>query len=129
MNSRRQGLLWAGLLLLAGCAETDFSEDDSGRTIEVNQGSGFFVRLARVPAGLRPAPEIKGALIRPLEKKLDPQTNQEVYQFVAEGAGDAVIRIPPPDASMPEFVIQVHVLPSGKQTSSMSPSGKPPGSY
>lgn len=129
MNSRRLGVLWAGLGLLAGCSETDYSEDDSGRTIEVAQGAGFYVRLTRVPAGPRPAADIKGALIRPLEKKIDPQTNQEVYQFVAEGVGDAVIRIGPPEASMPEFVIQVHVLPSGKPSSPGTSPGKPPGPY
>jgi len=117
------------LLTLAGCAETDFTEDDSGRIVELSQGSGFFVRLPRLPSGPRQAPDIKGALIRPLEKKIDAAANQEVFQFVAEGVGDAVIRIAPAEPSAPEFVIQIHVLPGSKPGAGPGGPSKPPGSY
>jgi hypothetical protein len=117
------------LLMLAGCAETDFTEDDSGRIVELSQGSGFFVRLPRLASGPRQAPDIKGALIRPLEKKIDTVTNQEVFQFVAEGVGDAVIRIAPAEPSTPEFVIQIHVLPGSKPSTGAGGPSKPPGSY
>ncbi|HLY12489.1 MAG TPA: hypothetical protein VKW04_24510 [Planctomycetota bacterium] len=129
MNDWHPRALGPILLLLAGCAATDFTEDDLGRTVEIGQGSGFFIRLARLPSGPRQAPEVRGALIRPLEKRVDVASNLEVFQFVAEGAGDAIIRIAPPDATTPEFIIQVHVLPSGKSTTAPFSSGKPPGSY
>ncbi len=118
------------LLFLAGCADPNFTEDDSGRIVELSQGSGFFVRLPQLPSGPRQAPDIKGALVRPLGKKIDAAANQEVFQFVAEGVGDAVIRIAPAEPSAPEFVIQVHVLP-GSRPPATAPGApnKPPGSY
>jgi hypothetical protein len=130
MTLRARRVLLPLLLALSGCADADFTENDSGKTVEVNQGSGFTVALPRMTAGPRPAPEVKGALIRPLERRVDASTNQEIFPFLAEGVGDAVIRIPPTDPAAADFVIQVHVLPSAKSAPG-SPSGgpKPPGSY
>jgi hypothetical protein len=115
------------LFALTGCASSDFTEEDSGKTVEVDQGSGFTVALPR-GSGPRPAPEIKGALIRPLQRRVDPASNQEIFPFRAEGSGDAIIRIAPVDPAGAEFVIQVHVLPTGRPAAAPF-SGKPPGSY
>jgi hypothetical protein len=113
MKAHAKGAGLAILLSLCGCADADYTESDSGKTIEVDQGAGFTVALPRMPTP-RPAPDIKGALVRPLQRRVDTSTNQEIFPFVCEGVGDAIIRIPSTDPSAAEFVIQVHVLPIHK---------------
>jgi hypothetical protein len=116
------------LLLLSGCAKTVFHEADLGRTVEVDQGSEFSIALPRVPSGDRKPPEIRGALIRFLDKRAETGADQESFRFLAEGAGDAEIRIAGSDPTVLEFVILVRVLRAGKPPSAPSgPKDRPPG--
>jgi hypothetical protein len=129
MNAWLHRALGATFLLLCGCARPSFNEGDIGTTVEVDQGSDFFITLPRPHSGDRQAPEIRGALIRLLERRVDPGVNQELFHFMADGAGDAEIRIDGKDQTVPEFVIQVRVLRATKAGPTPSSSGKPPGGY
>ncbi|HLY73534.1 MAG TPA: hypothetical protein VKU80_05400 [Planctomycetota bacterium] len=128
MNAWFRRVLGAALLLVSGCARPSFTESDLGRTVEVEQGSDFSITLPRSAAGDRQAPEIRGALIRLLDRRTDAGAAQEIFHFMADGAGDAEIRIDGQDQTVPQFVIQVRVLRPSRPSSTPS-SGKPPGGY
>jgi hypothetical protein len=106
----------AGLLLLAaGCAETLYSDADEGTTRELRQGSSFGVSL---PTGASPAdraPKIEGALVRYLGRRVDEAQGREIFRFSADGAGEALIRIPSTDPAPqipPAFVIRLLITPA-----------------
>ncbi|HVR82957.1 MAG TPA: hypothetical protein VMU54_01515 [Planctomycetota bacterium] len=127
-KSWAHGMGAATLLLLWGCARTAFNEADLGRTVEVEQGSEFSISLPRVPSGDRKPPEIRGALIRFLDKRAEPGVDQESFRFLAEGAGDAEIRIAGSDSTVLEFVILVRVLRATRSgPAPAGPGPRPPG--
>jgi hypothetical protein len=103
------------LLALAACAETIYSDADEGTTRELGQGSSFGVSL---PVGASPAersPKIEGALVRYLGRSLQEDKSREIYRFRADGAGEALIRIPSdgPPSEPPAFVIRLRITPAG----------------
>jgi hypothetical protein len=123
-----RGIRAATLLLLSGCAKTAFNEADLGRTVDVDQGSEFSISLPRVPSGDRKPPEIRGALVRFLDRRAEPGVDQESFRFIAEGAGDAEIRIAGTDPTVLEFVILVRVLRATRSAPSPGgPGPRPPG--
>jgi hypothetical protein len=109
----------SGLLLLtaAGCAETVYSDADEGTTRDLRQGSSFGVSL---PAGMAPAggaPKIEGALVRYLGRQVEEGKGREIFRFSADGAGEALIRIPsndPAPQSPPAFVIRLRITPAAE---------------
>lgn len=128
MKAWLQGAVGAALLLLCGCQRTSFTEGDLGSTVTLDQGSDFTVSLPRAQSGDRKAPDIRGALIRLLDRRVDAGSNQEVFHFMAEGVGDAEIRIAGKDQTIPEFVMLVQVMRIAKPGSSpYSAESRPPG--
>src|SRR5579864_2979720 len=101
MNRRARGAIGAALILLSGCGSLVFTENDQGKTVEVDQGSEFTITLPPLGTGARKAPDIKGALVRLTDRRVDTAAGLEIFRFAAEGAGDADIRIAPPDPSVP----------------------------
>lgn len=123
-----RGIRGAGLLLLWGCARAAFTEADLGRTVEVEQGTEFTISLPRVPSGDRKAPEVRGALIRLLDRRPEEGVDLENFHFVAEGSGDGEIRIAGSDQTVPEFVILVRVHRAARPAAAPgAPGSRPPG--
>jgi hypothetical protein len=117
-----------GVLLLGGCATDRFTESDEGKTKVVTRGGTFSISLETTPSA---EPRIEGAFIRFLGRRSDLEAGRDVFQFSAEGVGEAEIRIRPPGtaAGAPsEYVLRVRVVPEGKEPSS-SYSQQPPHSY
>jgi hypothetical protein len=99
------------LLAATGCAETLYSDADEGATRELRQGSSFAVSL---PAGASPteaSPKIEGALVRYLGHSLLEDKTREIFRFRAEGAGEALIRIPAAGSPL-GFVIRLQITPA-----------------
>jgi hypothetical protein len=124
MKTSLHGLAGAMVLLLCGCGNPTYTENDLGSTVTLDQGSEFTITLARVPSGERKAPEIRGALIRLLDRRAD--ADQERFHFMAEGVGEADVRIAGKDQTIPEFVILVRVLRAAR-IGSTAPPHHPPG--
>lgn len=69
------------------------TEEDEGQTKDLVLGASFSISLPAIGGTPRPAPRIEGAYIRLRDQRVNPSTGYEVFEFIAEGAGEAVIRI------------------------------------
>lgn len=100
-------------LLCAGCSTTTFTEADRGQTKEVYVGTEFSVSLPGAGLADWGEPKITGSLLRFLGRRRDEPANRDVFDFKAEGRGEANVRIP---AARPgigeEYVIRVSVKSS-----------------
>ena len=116
------------LLALAGCAEVVYSDADEGATRELRQGSSFGVSLPSGQYSADGTPKIEGALVRYLGHTRE-EDKRDLYRFRADGAGEALIRIPSEGASLEPFVIRVRITPASAHKAEgpmQSPSpGKP----
>ena len=113
-----------GSLALGGCAADRFTEADEGQTKVVARGAAFSISLASDPAATPGEPLVEGALIRLVSHRSDPEARREIYQFVAEGLGEADIRIRPLGSSPsapPEYVLRVRVEQSPREWASHPP--------
>jgi hypothetical protein len=120
-----------GALFLGGCGAARYTESDEGTTQVVTRGDTFSVSLASTPGAPPLEPKVEGAYIRFVGRRSDVESGRDVFQFSAEGVGEAEIRIRPPGtpAGAPsEYVLRVRVLPAGKEPSSR-PLQPNPGSY
>ena len=109
------------MLFLGGCAAARFTESDEGTSKVVTRGDPFSVSLASTPGAPPLEPRVEGAYIRFVGRRSDVESGRDVFQFSAEGVGEAEIRIRPPGtpAGAPsEFVLRVSVQPGGKEPSS-----------
>ena len=109
------------LLLVGGCAADRFTEADEGQTKVVDRGATFTISLPSDPAAAPGEPLVEGALIRLVSHRSDPEAHREIYQFVAEGLGEADIRIRASGTSpgtLPEYVLRVRVGQGPKEPSS-----------
>jgi len=124
-------LVLLGALILGGCAADRFTDADEGQTKVVALGATFSISLASNPAASAGEPVVEGAMIRLVDHRSDPEAHREIYQFVAEGLGEADIRIRPsgsPPGTLPEYVLRVRVEPGQKERPS-HPLQPVPGSY
>jgi hypothetical protein len=120
-----------GALLLGGCAADRFTESDEGTTKVVTRGDTFSISLASTAAAPPPEPHVEGAYLRFVGRRSDVESGRDVFQFSAEGVGEAEIRIRPPGTpagSPSEYVLRVRVDPGGKEPSSR-PLQQNPHSY
>lgn len=125
-------LVLLGSLILGGCAADRFTEADEGQTKVVARGATFFISLASNPAAAPREPQVEGALMRLVGHRPDPDTHREIYQFVAEGVGEADIRIRPsgsPPSTVPDYVIRVRVEQGSKEPSSQPLQQTPRSNY
>jgi len=125
MKALLHAVAGAALLLLFGCGNPTFTENDLGSTVTLDQESEFTIALPRVPSGERKTPEVRGALIRLLDRRAD--ANQEYFHFLAEGVGEADVRIAGKDQTVPEFVILVRVVRVARPGTSSAGPTHPPG--
>jgi hypothetical protein len=110
-----------GSLVLGGCAADRFTEADEGQTKVVARGASFSISLASEPAASPREPSVEGALIRLVGRHSDPETRRDIYQFVAEGLGEADIRIRPsgsPPGALPDYVLRVRVEQGAREPAS-----------
>ena len=131
MARRHLLLVLLGSLTLGGCAADHFTEADEGQTKVVARGATFSISLASDPAAPPGEALVEGALIRLVGHRSDPEARREIYQFVAEGLGEADIRIRPLGSSPstpPDYVLRVRVEQGPKEPAS-HPLQQAPSSY
>jgi hypothetical protein len=112
MHLTRVGCVVLLLVALAGCSEVVYSDADEGATRELRQGSSFGVSLPKGQYSADGTPKIEGALVRYLGHSREEDTSRDLYRFRADGAGEALIRIPSEGASLEPFVIRVRITPA-----------------
>lgn len=118
-----RSIVLLGVLLLGGCAADRFTESDEGSTRVVTLGTKFSISLESPPSAPPGEPRIEGAFIRFDGRRSDLEPGRAVYQFSAEGVGEAEIRIRPW-----EYVLRVKVVP-GERAPSLRSSPQDPRSY
>ena len=109
----KHGLVLAALAL-SGCAGRVFTEADNRRTLDVNVGSSFSIRIP-APSGPAPTPLFAGNILR-----ANPglaEGGRLVYEFQALGLGETEVRIGP------DYSWRIRVI-SASQTSGM-PMNRP----
>jgi hypothetical protein len=125
-------LVLCGSLLLGGCAADRFTEADEGQTKVVARGATFSISLASNPAAAPRETLVEGALIRLVSHRSDLEAHRDIYQFVAEGLGEADIRIRPsgsPPGTVPDYVLRVRVEQGSKEWSSQPLQQTPRSNY
>lgn len=111
----RRAVLVAGLLLAAGCGEAGFTEADEGATREVERGEAFRISLPASPSDAPRQAHLEGAFLQLTGRQVDLARGREIFEFTAEGVGDAEIRLRAPGAasgSPGEFVLRVRIRPA-----------------
>ncbi|MBV8881406.1 MAG: hypothetical protein JO332_15680 [Planctomycetaceae bacterium] len=95
----------------------------------VSRGATFDISLPVVPDAAPREPSVEGAFIRFVGRR--SESRREIYRFVAEGAGEADIRIRPSGASpgaLSEYVLRVKVE-QGPREPTVHPLQQAPRSY
>lgn len=101
------------ILLWAGCSTTTFTEADRGQTREVYVGTEFSISLPGAGPTDWGEPKITGSVLRSLGRRRDESANRDVFDFKAEGRGEADVRIPAARSGRgEEYVIRVKVKSS-----------------
>ncbi len=131
MELKAFSTVFLGALVLGGCAADRFTESDEGTTKVVTRGDAFSVSLASISGAPALESHVEGAYLRFVGRRSDVESGRDVFQFSAEGVGEAEIRIRPPGTSAgapSEFVLRVRVEPGGREPSSR-PLQQNPHSY
>jgi hypothetical protein len=100
--------LLLALVPLCGCAGRVFTDDDNRKTVQVDVGTTFTVRVQR-PPGSQTQPTVQGSILA-LVGQRSPTSGVHEFEFEARGLGETDLKIPP-DYSLRVRVVSASARP------------------